>query len=131
MDKVIVRQNRDFQVSMEARAEGEEELHHVTHIHELTPYTMMLASLGLCTGVVIHTYAHHHNVDVEVAEITLTYHRKEKEGPGAAYEEWIVETLHLEGDLSESQRERLTHVGHQCSIRKMLESGIEVKSRTT
>jgi uncharacterized OsmC-like protein len=130
MDKVIVQQDHDFRMSIQAQAEEEDELHPVTHIHELSPYTMLLASIALCTGVVLHSYAHHHDVALDSAEMTLTYHRVEGRdaASGKGYTEWIEEAVRLEGDLSDSDRKRLQHVGHQCSIRKMLESGIEVRA---
>ncbi len=131
MDKVIVQQNREFQVAFRAQSEEEEELHEVAHIYELSPYTMMLASLGVCTTIVMHTYAQHHGVDLDLVQATVTYHRKEHEDAQGdqPFDEWIEEELSMEGDLTDAQYERLGHVGHACSIRKMLESGIEVRSR--
>jgi uncharacterized OsmC-like protein len=129
MDKVIVQQNRDFQIKVWAQGEGEEEPRQVAHIHELSPYTMMLGSLALCTSVVLHSYAQHHNVKLETAEITATYHRKDDEASGSGdFEEWIEESIELEGPLSDSDHARLIRVGHQCSIRKMLKSGIEIRA---
>ncbi len=127
MDKVVIQQNQDFQIKVWAQREREETLRHVSHIHELSPYTMMLASLALCTSIVLHSYAHHHEVALKTAKITAVYHREEEASQGGEFEEWIEESIELEGDLSDSDHERLIHVGHQCSIRKMLESGIEIR----
>ena len=130
MDKVVVQQNQDFQIKVWAQGERQDELRQVAHIHELSPYTMMLASLAMCTCVVIQSYAHHHRVDLSTANVTAAYHREEEEEASRSedFEEWIEETIDLQGDLSEDERDRLIHVGHQCSIRKMLESGIEVRN---
>jgi uncharacterized OsmC-like protein len=130
MDKVVVRQNQRYEVTMMVQAEEDKHLHQVSEIYELSPYTMMLASLGLCTGVVVHSYAHHHGVPLEMAEITTTYHREEVQDPDAAtpYNEWIEEAVTFEGDLSEKQLTVLERVAHHCSIRKMLESGIEIRT---
>jgi uncharacterized OsmC-like protein len=129
MDKVIVQQDSEFRVAIQAQSEGEGALHQVVHIHELSPYTMLLVSVGLCTTVVLHSYAQHHDVELDLAEVTVTYHRKEERDAesGRLYTEWIEESVQLDGDLSEALRDRLHHVAHQCSIRKMLESGIEVR----
>lgn len=129
MDRVVVQQNQDFQIEVQAQEERDDELRQVMHIHELSPYTVMLASLALCTCVVMQSYAHHHRVDLEIAKVTTVYHREEHNGASGSedFEEWIEETIEVEGDLSDEERERLAHVGHQCSIRKMLESGIEVR----
>jgi uncharacterized OsmC-like protein len=129
MDKAIVQQDREFRVAVQAQAEGEEELHQVMHIHELSPYTMLLVSVGLCTTVVLHSYAQHHGVALDLAEVRVTYHRVDERdsASGKPYVEWLEESVHLDGDLSEADHHRLQHVAHQCSIRKMLESGIEVR----
>ena len=129
MDKVIVQQDHEFRFAVQAQAEGEAELHPVMHIHELSPYTMLLVSLGLCTTVVLHSYAQHHGVALDLAEITVSYHRKdERESEsGKPYTEWVEESVYLEGDLSDDEHARLERVGHQCSIRKLLESGIEIR----
>ena len=130
MDRIMVQQDREFRVAVMVQDEEDNELHEVAHIHELSPYTMMLVSLGLCTGVVLHTYAQHHDIELELAEMAVTYHRDEHNGRGSdkGNDEWIEENLRLEGTLSAKEIERLERVAHHCSIRKMLESGIEVHS---
>ena len=130
MDKIVVQQDREFRVAVMVQDEEDNELHKVAHIHELSPYTMMLVSLGLCTGVVLHTYAQHHGIDLELAEMAITYHRDEHNAHSSdkGHDEWIEESLRLEGTLSAKGIERLERVAHHCSIRKMLESGIEVRS---
>ena len=130
MDKIVVQQDREFRVAVMVQDEEDDGLHEVAHIHELSPYTMMLVSLGLCTGVVLHTYAQHHDIDLELAEMAVTYHRDEHNGHSSnkGQDEWIEESLKLEGTLSTKEIERLERVAHHCSIRKMLESGIKVRS---
>jgi uncharacterized OsmC-like protein len=129
MDKVIVQQDREFRFAVHAQGEDEAELHPVMHIHELTPYTMLLVSLGLCTTVVLHSYAQHHGVSLDLAEVTVSYHRKDERdsASGNPYTEWLEESVSLEGDLTGDEHIRLERVGHQCSIRKMLEAGIEIR----
>jgi len=130
MDKIVLQQDREFRVAVMVQDEEDNEPHQVAHIPELSPYTMMWISLGLCTGVVLHTYAQRHDIDLELAEMAVTYHRDEHNGHSSdkGNDEWIKESLRLEGTLSEKEIERLERVAHHCSIRKMLESGIEVRS---
>jgi putative redox protein len=45
------------------------------------------------------------------------------------YEEQIEEQIAFEGDLSDRQRDKLLHIAHQCSIRKILEDGLKIESR--
>ncbi|MGD8626405.1 MAG: osmotically inducible protein C, partial [Anaerolineae bacterium] len=44
------------------------------------------------------------------------------------YQEQLQETLTFRGDLTEAERQKLFKIAHQCSIHKMLESGIEIRS---
>ncbi|MGD8404271.1 MAG: OsmC family protein [Anaerolineales bacterium] len=129
-EHVIVRQSSDFEAEFQAQppdADQPGEVQPVTRIHELTPYTMMLASLGVCTTIVLHTYAQHHNIDLQEAELHLIYKRSSEDE--TEFEEWIEQELSLDGELSEDERQKLSKVARQCSIHKMLEEGIMIESQ--
>jgi putative redox protein len=135
-EKIIVRQNRRMEVEvLAAESEGEHagELQAVGRIHELTPYGLLLAGLGTCTTVVVHTYARNHDVQLERVEVAVEYRRdfqedcehcEEIEG----YDEAILEDTRFEGSLSAEEHATLQRVAELCSIRKMLESGVPVVS---
>jgi uncharacterized OsmC-like protein len=132
---VLVRQNNRFEIEFRAAdpEQGDEELHPVAHIHELSPYGMMLASLGSCTSIVLHTYANNHGVPLDEVAISEEYDRIFREDCEdceeiGRYEEKIKETIWFFGDLDEAARTKLFHIAHQCSIHKMFESGIEIES---
>lgn len=135
-EHVVVNQKSSFEISFRAAdPEGPEgaEPEHVHHIHELTPYGMMLASLGACTTIVLHTYAHHHGVDLDEVEISLRYERVFAEDCEDCeeierYEEKIREDVRFAGDFEEKMRDRLFHVAKQCSIHKMFERGVKIES---
>lgn len=136
-EHVIVNQKSDFGISFRAAdPEGPEdaEPQHVHHIHELTPYGMMLASLGSCTTIVLHTYAHHHDVALDEVEISLRYQRVFAEDCENCeeidrYEERIREEMTFHGNLEEAQRDKLFHIAKQCSIYRMFKAGIKIESR--
>jgi putative redox protein len=136
-ERVIVIQNNKFEIEFQATDPHDpdsEEFHSVMHINELTPYTMLLSSVGSCTAIVLHTYAQNHGVDLVEVEMHLRYERNFQDDKGdskssGSYEEKIEETLKLRGDLSDQDRQKLFRVAKQCSIHKMLESGIEIKSQ--
>lgn len=103
------------------------------HIHELTPYGMLLASLGGCTAIILNTYAQNHGVAVHEVEVDLEYERvfaqdcidcEEIE----QYTEQITQRLTLRGDLSDKDRAKLFHIAHQCPIDRMLQAGIRIES---
>jgi uncharacterized OsmC-like protein len=138
---VIVQQKADFATEIRAAEAHDDEsddegihYHYVKRLSDVTPYGMFLASLGSCTAVVLHTYAHNHGLHLHEVEIRLDYHRIFREDcenceDVRPYEEHIREEIALRGDLNESDREKLFKIGHQCPIHKMLKSGIEIRSQ--
>jgi putative redox protein len=91
----------------------------IEHLDELTPYGMLLASLGACTALLLNTYARHHDIEVRGVEVALQYR-------GEATEQ-IDLFIQLHGDLSAEDRERLFKVSYHCPIHKMLKGGIKVQ----
>ncbi len=136
-ESVIVRQNSQFQtqvLALDPHDPDAGQFHPVEAIHHLTPYGMLLAGLGSCTAVVIHTYAQHHGVNVQEVELRLRYDRifaDDCEGCESIeeYVEQIEEEISLIGDLTPAERMRLYMVSKHCPIHKMLTRGIKVKSR--
>jgi uncharacterized OsmC-like protein len=135
-EHVIINQNSDFEIAFRAAdPEGPEdsEPQDVYHIYELTPYGMMLASLGSCTTIVLHTYAQHHELALDEVEIDVRYERifaedcEDCEGIDR-YEEQIHEQMTFRGDLSKQDRDRLFRIAKQCSIYKMFKRGITIES---
>lgn len=135
-ERIVVRQNSEFEIQFLAPpAEAEpEHLHPVADIYQLTPYGMLLAGLGACTAIVLHTYAQYHDVALREVELRLTYDRVFAEDCKdcehvEAYTEQIEEEIVLVGDLTPEERRRLFVIARQCPIHKMLAHGIAVRSR--
>jgi putative redox protein len=132
MEEVIIRQDRDFRLEARARSqEGDGEMRPVGSLQDLTPYGMLLASLGSCTTVVLHTYAQHHDIDLSQAEVQLRYARNFREDCENCeeidkYEDLIRVDVAFEGRLSKEQQEKLDQISRLCSIHKILEHGIEI-----
>ena len=135
-ERVIVRQDREFVTTVLAadpHKPESDELNEVHHIHQLTPYGMMMASLGSCTGIVLHTYAQHHGIDLQEVSFDLRYDRIFAEDCADCedidtYEEHVDKAIALRGDLSDRDRDRLYAVSHHCPIHKILTDGMEVDS---
>ena len=136
-EHVIVKQTSDFVISFRAaKPEGAEGAapQPVHNIYGLSPYGMMLASLGSCTTIVLHTYAQHHGVALDEVEISLRYERVFAEDCEECeeidrYLERIHEEMTFRGDLDEAQRDKLFRIAKQCSIYKMFKQGIKIESR--
>jgi uncharacterized OsmC-like protein len=133
-EKVIVRQNNQFEVDIRAQDPhdpDDPEFYPANAIHQLSPYGLLLAGLGSCTTVVLHTYAQYHNVPLEEAEIRLEYDRIFAEDCKDCehieeYKEQIDMSVALFGKLTPEEKHRLFVVSKHCSIHKMLEHGIEI-----
>jgi putative redox protein len=135
-ERVIVRQDRNFIIQILAVDPHEPEseaLQQVDHIHQLTPYGMLMTSLGSCTAIVLHTYAQHHDIGLEQVAVELEYSRIFAEDCADCeeideYKEHIRQEVSVSGDLTERDRDRLDAISRHCSIHKILTHGLEVES---
>ncbi len=136
-EQIIIRQNREFLTEILASDPHRPEdphLYPAESIYQLTPYGMLLASLGTCTAIVLHAYAQNHGVALEEVELRLGYERvfaddcRDCEAIDE-YREQIVEEIVLKGDLSPQERQKLFLVARHCPVHKMIHQGIEVVSR--
>lgn len=136
-ERVIVRMNSRFEaeiLAVDPHLPDSDQLHPVEGILQLTPYGMLLASLGACTAIVLHTYAQNHDVDLAEVELHLQYARVFSEDCEQCeevdqYAEQIAEKIVLSGELTPQERHRLFLVSRHCPIHRMLSQGIEVTSR--
>ena len=135
-ERVLCYQNNAFQTGFQA-AESENdqpgELRDVAHLQELTPYGLLLASLASCTAIVLNSFANNHEIPLESVTINCEFGRVFAEDckncdENTEYEEIIQESLAFEGELTEKQRQILHQVAKACSIRRMIETGIQVQS---
>lgn len=135
-EHVIVRQDAQFQTQfwVEAEAgEGKGKLQEAVQIHQLNPYSMMLASLGSCTAIVLNTYAGHHHMSLQRVEIELFYTRNYREDcdtceQAGSYTEEVIEKMKFLGELSEEERQKLLRIAHACPIYQMFKEGIPVRT---
>jgi putative redox protein len=135
-EKVIVRQNKNYEVgfwTVDPNQPDSDDYQPVQGLHEITPYGMMLVSLATCTAQVVLPYAHHHAVDLEEIEFRLTYDRIYQEDCENCehiheYKEEINEQITFYGDLSQSEKEKLFKIAHQCPIEKIFRGGIDIHS---
>jgi putative redox protein len=135
-ERVVVYQDKSFRTDFRAADPNDDdnsEVETVMHLHNLTPYGMLLASLGACTAIVVNTYARNHGIPLRGISVDTVYERVfaddcEDCDIENEYEEVIREQVDFEGDLDESQLKRLHQVVKACSVRRLLESGIRVMS---
>ena len=136
-ERVIVRQSKEYETKIFGPDPGDPEsnkLYPVKEIYDLTPYGMLLASLGSCTAALLNSYAQNHGLDLHEVELRLRYERNFKKDCENCegierYEEEIDEEISFVGNLTGKEREKLFLISHHCPIHKMLKSGIKVNSQ--
>ncbi|MGQ9493366.1 MAG: OsmC family protein [Anaerolineae bacterium] len=136
---VIVRQNSKFETEFqyadtEAPEAASHKLRPIHAIHELTPYGMLLAGLGSCTAILLHSYAQNHGAKLEEVEIRLRYDRifvkdcaecEETE----KYSEQIDAEVEFVGELTPTERNKLFLISKHCPVHKILHNGIHTEFR--
>ena len=136
---VVVRQNSKLETEFlaadtEAADQAGRDLHPVHVIQELSPYGLLLGSLGACTAILLHSYARNHNVKLQEVEMRMTYGRvfatdcKECEEKDK-YAEGIDAEVGLTGELSSAERNKLFLISQHCPVHKILHSGIRTEFR--
>ena len=136
-EKVIIRQNSNFEseiLALDPHVPESRELKPIVYIHDLNPYGMLLASLGLCTAVVLHTYAQYHDLDLQEVELTLEYQRifaedcKDCENIND-YTEQIHQELKFTGDFDRKEYDKLLKIANQCPIHKIIGKSVKIQSQ--
>jgi putative redox protein len=135
-ERIIVRQDSDFITEILAadpHNPESDEFEAVEHVHQLTPYGMLMASLGSCTGLVLHTYAQHHDIALDEVEMHVSYDRIFAEDCEQCdsieeYMEHFEMDINPIGDLTDQDRHRLNVVSKHCPIHKIISHGADVES---
>jgi len=98
------------------------------------PYELLLAALGTCTSITVRMYADRKQWPLESVHIELSYARVHADDCTACDKELnLVDGIEMElslfGELSESQRQRLTEIANKCPVHRTLESPIPIHAR--
>jgi len=138
-ETVVVRMRSNFEADFLAADTDSPHAEHralrqVHAIHELTPYGLMLASLGSCTAILVHSYAANHAVDLQEVEISATYGRVFAEDCEhceeiGKYTEQIEAEVAFTGNLTDGQRKKLLAISLHCPIHNILRDGIQTVFR--
>jgi putative redox protein len=135
-ERIIIRQDHQFKtlfLTADPEDPASQEFEVIETIHQLTPYGMLLASLGSCTALVLHTYAQSNDIPLIDVEIHLDYQRVFRDDcedcdEDQKYAEEINERILLKGDLPVQDRVKLLRAAHYCPVYKMILEGIQIKT---
>jgi len=135
-EKIIVRMKTDLKREVWAPDPGDPEsddIRPVENLNGLTSYGMLMAGLGTCTALLLHTYARHHRLTLDEVEFVIQYRRvfaKDMEiyDQIIKFDEYIEQEIILTGELTPGERDRLFVIADRCPVNRMLKEGIDVKS---
>ena len=99
-----------------------------------TPYDLVAAGLGACTGMTLRMYADRKEWPLEAVRVRLRHEKvydadcEHCEDPQQKIDQ-MERVIELQGDLDEKQREKLVEIANKCPVHKTLESGMRVVTR--
>lgn len=89
-----------------------------------SPGELLAAALSACTCITVRMYASRQQWPLEHVEATVCFERDARH---------IITRLdvqlHLQGALSDEQRQRLARVANQCPIHKTLLAGVPIQAQ--
>lgn len=91
----------------------------------MSPFPLLLSSLGTCMVMTMRMYANRKNWDLEAAEVKLFY---EIQKSGLQQTMYIRCHITLQGNLDEDQKKRIYAISDKCPIKKTLSNPIIVES---
>jgi len=90
----------------------------------MTPVQAFLASLGACAVITMRLYAQRKEWDLKDAKVRVRLVRPER---GSKEPPKLTQTIEIEGDLDEEQRERLRVIAGRCPVHRLVDSPLETE----
>ncbi|MHB0939906.1 MAG: OsmC family protein [Armatimonadota bacterium] len=89
----------------------------------MTPVELMVAAMGLCTGIDLSFYCERHGIDLSQVRINLTW----ENAPDKPSRVGIIRMhVTLPAGLTDAERATLTRIVSSCKVHNTLERGAEI-----
>ena len=97
-----------------------------------TPEEYLLGALGSCTAITLLMYARRKNMPLESVEVELSLKREPNQDAAGAEDkknltEKITREIHVKGNLSEQEKNRLLEIAQKCPVHKTITSKPQVE----
>ena len=99
----------------------------------VTPYDLLLSALGACTSMTLRMYATRKGLDVNSIQVKLQHDRIDAADcqrceDQAAKVDQIRRIIHINGNLTEAQRERMLEIADKCPVHRTLNNQKQIIS---
>ena len=90
------------------------------------PHDLLDSALAACTALTLELYIRRKGLPV--ADLRVEIERHESRPAGGRVHYRLTRTLHLAGELTDAERQRLLEIAEKCPIHRVLEGDVEVVS---
>ncbi len=98
------------------------------------PYQLLTAALGACTTMTLRMYANRKGWSLDKVGVTLTHAKIHAADcaeceTDSGYIDRIERAIHIDGQLDETQRQRLMEIADRCPVHRTLQSEVQIVTR--
>ncbi|MCB4358165.1 OsmC family protein [Quatrionicoccus australiensis] len=88
------------------------------------PFDFLMAGLGACTSMTLRMYAERKELPLTGIKVTLSHEKIEVDGKPR---DQIKREITLEGELSDTQRQRLLEIAGKCPVHRALSQSLHLE----
>ena len=97
----------------------------------MTPYGFLSSGLGACTSMTVRMYARRKGWPLDHIHVDITHdkvHAQDADGQSPQKIDVFRREIHLEGPLTEEQRQRLLEIADKCPVHRTLEHASTIET---
>lgn len=138
-DRVVTRTGKRVRTQIQARGHtfvADEPIKAGGNDEGPTPYDLLVAGLGACTGMTLRMYADHKGWPLEEIVVHLRHSKihvadlvEDTSSDRPTGIDQIEREIEVLGELDDAQRARLLEIANRCPVHRTLESDIRVVSK--